>query len=387
MSSSVTTLAGLKRGDLHGQPGVAVRAQIDQARSKTARSGSPYLEWVLRDSEESMPLRIWDNHPQFTAASQARSGDFIEVTALWNATERYGLEPKDWQFRLLQAEETEALLAGSGESAQRQQTDWNDITSLVDGMADPRLRLLSQTFLEQFGDRFRRAAGAREYHHARRGGLVEHVAQMMRCADALSRVYQDLNRDLLLTGALFHDCGKMWENCYRERDFTMPYSEPAELLGHITLGIELINKLWRDLLESPAAADWQAQDPPSDHVRLHLLHLIASHHGEHEYGSPVLPKTPEAMALHYIDNLDAKMEMFRRGYQTGQSLADRVIQRVRPLPANLVTPLARIEPSSDPSDPSDPSDSSDSSDSSEVQPAPAPATEAKATGRGLSALD
>jgi len=238
MNASVTTLAGLKRGDLLDQPGVSVRAQIEQARSKQARSGSPYLEWVLRDSEESMPLRIWDNHPQFTAAGQARSGGFVEVTALWSATERYGLEPKDWQFRLLQPDEIETLLAGSGESAGRQQADWDDIAALVNGMADARLRLLSRQFLEQFGERFRRAAGAREYHHARRGGLVEHVAQMMRCADAVSRVYQGLNRDLLLTGALFHDCGKLWENCYRERDFTMPYSEPAELLGHITLGID-----------------------------------------------------------------------------------------------------------------------------------------------------
>lgn len=381
MNASVTTLAGLKCGDLLGQAGVSVRAQIEQARSKTARSGSPYLEWVLRDSEESMPLRVWDNHPQFTAAGQARSGDFVEVTALWNATERYGLEPKDWQFRLLQPEEIEALLAGSGESTRRQQADWNDISCLVDGMADPRLRQLSQAFLDQFGDRFRRAAGAREYHHARRGGLVEHVAQMMRCGDAVCRVYTGLNRDLLLTGALFHDCGKLWENCYRERDFTMPYSEPAELLGHITLGIELINKLWRDLLDSPVAAGWQALEPPSDQVRLHLLHLIASHHGEHAFGSPVLPKTPEAMALHYIDNLDAKMEMFRRGYETGQSLAERVTQRVRPLPANLVTPLPWIEPATPPAPGrQDPPPDTAADDSSDDAPSSSDA-------RGLSALD
>ena len=151
-----------------------------------------------------------------------------------------------------------------------------------------------------------------------------------------------------MAGVLFHDCGKLWENCYREKDFTMPYSETAELLGHISLGIELVNKLWRDLLESPLANDWQSLEPPSDQVRLHLLHLIASHHGEHEYGSPVLPKTPEAMALHYIDNLDAKMEMFRRGYETGQALNERVIQRVRPLPANLITPLPVLTATEEP---------------------------------------
>lgn len=358
MSASILSLSALKRGECHGEPGVAVRAQVEQARAKQARSGSPYLEWVLRDSDDSIPLRIWDNHPQFAEAGQVRAGEFIEVTALWNATERYGLEPKDWKFRVLDAEETQALLAGSGEFAELQQRDLAEINEMVAGMAEPRLKALCQAFLDQFEDRLRRTGAAREYHHARRGGLIEHVAQMMRAGRALAGVYPNLNADLLLAGALFHDCGKLWENCFRERDFTMPYSETAELLGHINLGIELVNKIWRDLLDSPASEGWQTLEPPSDQVRLHLLHLIASHHGQHEYGSPVLPKTPEAMALHYIDNLDAKLEMFRRGYETGQVLSDRVIQRVRPLPANLVVPLARASPQEDESAP-EPSEDAD----------------------------
>ena len=96
---------------------------------------------------------------------------------------------------------------------------------------------------------------------------------------------------------------------------------------------------WRKLLVSEAAAGWAGLEPAAEEVRLHLLHLIASHHGELEFGSPVVPKTPEAAALHYIDNLDAKLEMFAGGYGSAAELAPGILERVRPLPGNLVRPL------------------------------------------------
>jgi ATP-dependent phosphoenolpyruvate carboxykinase len=126
---------------------------------------------------------------------------------------------------------------------------------------------------------------------------------MMRCATALCSAYPSLNHGLIITGILFHDCGKMWENGYPDQSFTQVLTLHGEMLGHIPLGMELINKLWRDLTENPDHQDWQNLQPPSEHVRLHLLHLIASHHGQLDYGSPILPKTPEAIALHHIDNI------------------------------------------------------------------------------------
>src|SRR4030095_13739211 len=138
-----------------------------------------------------------------------------------------------------------------------------------------RLKSLTQLFLSEFGDRFRRAAAARGNHHARRGGLVEHTAQMMRMADATGAACLILNRDLLLAGVLFHDCGKLWENSYPADGFSMPYDERGELLGHITIGIELINSLWRKLVATPDFAAWKEIQPSSEDARLHLLHLIA----------------------------------------------------------------------------------------------------------------
>jgi 3'-5' exoribonuclease len=118
------------------------------------------------------------------------------------------------------------------------------------------------------------------------------------------------------------------------------------LLGHITIGIELVNKLWRKLAEKQGDA-WALLQPASEDVRLHLLHLVASHHGELQFGSPVVPKTPEAWALHYIDNMDAKLEMMFAAYPGAKPLGapgSRVFDRVRPLPGNLVAPLARYAP-------------------------------------------
>ena len=107
----------------------------------------------------------------------------------------------------------------------------------------------------------------------------------------------------------------------------MVYDERGELLGHISIGLELVNSLWRKISAENADA-WRNLIPASEDVRLHLLHLIGAHHGEAQFGSPISPKTPEAMALHYIDNLDARLEMFFAGYPVAKPLAARIFERV-----------------------------------------------------------
>ncbi len=231
------------------------------------------------------------------------------------------------------------MLGGPAGLREKQAADFAYIAARVPTIRDPRLRALAELFFQEYGERFRRAAAARTVHHARRGGLVEHVAQMLRSAEAIAGVYPTLNRDLLVTGVLFHDAGKLWENALPADGFQMPFDERGELLGHITIGIELLNALWRKLLATPQARSWTQMAPASEDVRLHLLHLIAAHHGELQFGSPVPPKTPEAWALHYIDNLDAKMEIIGAAYATGKPLAPRIQERVWPLPGNLVAPL------------------------------------------------
>lgn len=319
-----------------------VQAQVESTSEKQTQQGKPYYEVKLTDGEESLVWRVFDGNPLFLEASKAARQAWIELTAQWVDTGKYGLDPKNAVMRTLTTDEVQLLLAGTEEARQRQLQDYGEIATRIGALKDPRLLGLAELFIQKFGERFRRTAAARKNHHARRGGLVEHVAQMMRAAGALCSVYPQLNEDLMIAGVLFHDCGKLWENAYADNSFTMPYSLNGEMLGHIPMGMELVNKLWRELLDGPASEGWLHLEPASEMVRLHLLHLIGSHHGEHAFGAPVLPKTPEAVALHHIDNIDAKLEMFRRGYETGTALGNGIFERVFPLQANLITPLERF---------------------------------------------
>lgn len=331
-----------------------VHAQVDAFVEKQTTHGAPFIEVKLADAGGSLVWRIFDNHPAFGQAKQLRRGEFIELAAKWVDGGKYGPEPKYAQWRSLAEHEQESLLNGDPELAQRQKDDFSDIEGFIDGMADPRLRRLCSVFLDQHRARFRRCGAARNNHHARRGGLVEHVAQMMRSAHAMAGAYPTLNADLLLAGVLFHDSGKLWENAYAEVGFQMPFHIAGEMLGHISIGMELVNKLWRDVMDSPEAAEWATMDPASEHVRLHLLHLIGSHHGIHEFGSPVLPKTPEAVVLHHVDNIDAKLEMLKQGYQNSQELGSGIFEKFWPWPTNVVAPLPsvpRSEPNPDPEPP------------------------------------
>ncbi len=321
-----------------------VHAQVERASAKMTRENKPFCELALADACDRMALRVWSDHPDYKICGALAAGDFVEISGEFAQHQQFGLEAKNWRSRALNAEEISALLAGPPELRAKQDTDYEFIRTTVGTIGDPRLRELCQLFLGEFGERFRRTAAARNYHHARRGGLVEHTAQMMRAALALSAIYAELNRDVLLAGVLFHDSGKLWENHLPENGFTMDFDERGELIGHISIGLELVNSLWRKLQTAENMRAWENLTPPSEDCRMHLLHLIASHHGEMQFGSPVFPKTPEAMALHYIDNLDARLEMFAAGYETAKPIAERIFERVRPLPGNLVQALEKFSP-------------------------------------------
>ncbi len=319
----------------------AVFAQLTAKTEKSTKQGKPYLELAFADCSAQFSLKIWDNSPLYSHCSGMELTSNWELSALWQVS-AYGIEAADLNMRPLAEGEIAELLAGDAALIERQEADWAQIREFVASMADPRLRALCEALFQHFGARLRRCAAARGYHHVRRGGLVEHTAGMMRAAHALCPLYPELNRDLLLAGALFHDSGKMWENNYQENSFQMPFTLVGELLGHIPMGIELINKLWTLVFTPENKELWQQLSPANDEVRLHLLHLVAAHHGEIQFGSPVVPKTPEAAILHYIDNMDAKIEMFRCGYAESAQLAPQVQQKRMPLPGNLVSPLTHF---------------------------------------------
>lgn len=342
MSVELFNIGEVRRRAQHGLVNARLHARLESAEAELTRDGKPYCKLALADACDRLLLRVWSDHPDYNVCAALNEGDFVEINGEFGQHQQYGLEARNWKLRPLGADEIAELLAGPPELRAKQTADFEFIRGTVGTIGDPRLRGLCELFLAEFGERFRRTAAARNYHHARRGGLVEHTAQMMRAALSLSAIYPQLNRDLLLAGILFHDSGKLWENHVAENSFSMAFDERGELMGHITIGLELVNALWRKLQNQENIRVWENLIPSSEDCRLHLLHLIASHHGEMQLGSPVYPKTPEAQALHYIDNLDARLEMFFAGYQTAKPIAERIFDRVRPLPGNLVQPLAKF---------------------------------------------
>lgn len=320
-----------------------VDAQLQKCVTKTTKSGKPYLHITLTDATDQFSLKIWENLPQFSSIQTIETEAFIRLEGDWTQNQ-YGIDANRWQFRLLNEGEIQNFLIGDPLTSKTQTQDWNYILELTSNIKDPRLNQLCANFLDLHGDKFRRTAAARKNHHARRGGMLEHVAQMMRSAVALSTVYHQLNLDLLIAGVLFHDSGKLWENSYPDRGFTQPYDIQGEMLGHIPLGINLVDKLWDNMIKNcvETTESWKQLTPTNEDVRIHLLHLIASHHGTYEFGSPTLPRTPEAQILHHIDNIDAKFEMMKQAYKTAPELAPNIQEKQFPLPANLIKPLAHI---------------------------------------------
>lgn len=319
----------------HSPQEAVIHAQIEKLTRKEAANGKPFLEVQLRDGTESMVLRAWSDTAAFAACGTMKTGDFVEIEGIFSHSAAFGLDAKRWEMNLLPDDAIDALLEGSAE--RRKLLDECDriIEEAVASVADPRIKTLCSQFLSQHGPRFRRAAAARGNHHARRGGLLEHTSRMMASALALCGIYPELNRDLVIAGVLFHDTGKLWETCPPERGFGIVSELRGELLGHLSIGIELVNSLWRELPKE----GWERLSPSSEDVRLHILHLVAAHHGQLEFGSPVLPKTPEAALLHFVDNIDARMEMFFTAYQAIPEGHQATLDWVRPLG---VTPVRSL---------------------------------------------
>ena len=168
-------------------------------------------------------------------------------------------------------------------------------------LAKPTGRALAVLIMMNFtglAPAFAQAPAAKSMHHVYLGGLLEHTLSVAAMADRACAHYQEMNRDLVLTGVLLHDVGKTAELTY-QRSFS--YSDAGNLIGHISMEAEWISRAVALIPDFP------------EELRLLILHIVLSHHGRQEYGSPVLPKTPEALLVHYLDDLDGKLEAMFRG--------------------------------------------------------------------------
>lgn len=266
-------------------------------RDKTigmARNGRPYMTLKLMDRTGEVEGRIWEKVDEFSACFN--KDDFIQVSG--KASVYLGKMQLVIQG-LSRLEESDVDLADFLPVSARPVDEMvRDLQSLVAELSDPCLRQLMESFLNdaEFMANFTRAPAAKTMHHVYLGGLLEHSLAVAALAVDIGRRYPDLDRDLLVVGALLHDVGKIAELRY-QRSFE--YTDAGKLLGHIVIGVELVEEKLRALKDFPLER------------AVHLKHLLLSHHGQYEFGSPKRPKTMEAVILNFLDDLDSKINGVR----------------------------------------------------------------------------
>jgi 3'-5' exoribonuclease len=261
-------------------------------QQRTTKNNKPYLNLILGDKTGQLEARVWEiGDPRI--AKDFERGDIVKARG---SASRFDdrLQMKVDQLRKAHANEVDKadMLPSTTYDVA---TLWSQLLAFVDSFTDPDLKLLLATMLADpaIAQAYREAPAAKQLHHAWLGGLLEHVVSLLTLADRVVPSYPLLHRDLLLTGVILHDIGKVRELAW---DIGFEYTIEGTLLGHIQMGIALTEQ----------TIDSLPNFPPK--LKTLVLHMILSHHGKLEFGSPKLPMIPEALVLNFLDDLDAKMQ-------------------------------------------------------------------------------
>ena len=262
---------------------------------RTNRNGNLYLQFRLNDRTGSVTAMLWNASQKHYDSFD--NGDFVRIqgtSQLYNGgmqvlakkidkSDAQGIDESD--FVTLSNEKVEQMVSR--------------VAELLRGMRNVHLRNLAECFLvdEEFMKGFRTAPAGVKNHHAYQGGLLEHVLSLMEVCSLIAPRYPNLDADLLLMGAFLHDTGKIRELTYSP---DLGYSDAGQLIGHLVQGVSILDEM---IAETDKLG---AEEFPAD-LANQLRHMIVSHHGQYEFGSPKLPMTLEAITLHHLDNLDAKI--------------------------------------------------------------------------------
>jgi len=264
------------------------------------RNGNSYLSIELRDRTGGINSRLW-NAGDLTAREFA-IGDFL------HAVGKVQLFQGSLQVILNTIERVEGQKVELGDFLPHTEQSIPKLMEKLKGyllhLGNPHLRALAEVFLmdEEFVRLYTTCPAGVKLHHAYVGGLLEHVVSMMDAADKLVPLYPGTDRDLLLMGVFLHDSGKIRELTYNR---AFGYSDEGQLIGHMNIGVELLEAM------AAKVPDLTGEPVPRE-AMLRLKHMILSHHGTLEWGSPKVPMTPEAMLLHVIDLMDTRMHQLAR---------------------------------------------------------------------------
>lgn len=258
------------------------------------KSGEPYLSLLLGDRTGDVDAKMWDNVAGVMETFER--DDFVKVKGLLQVFQNRMQLTIHKMARVLDADVDFADYFPASERDPAQM--FAELQSIIAGIDNPHLRGLLETFMsdEPLARMYRTAPAAKQVHHAFLGGLIEHVLSLCNLARMLASHYKYIDLDLLLTGVILHDVGKVAELTY-DRGFG--YTSEGQLVGHIAIGLRFLHEKLQRLPDFPPK------------LRVLVEHMILSHHGELEFGSPKLPQFPEALLLHHLDNLDSKMECMR----------------------------------------------------------------------------
>jgi 3'-5' exoribonuclease len=265
---------------------------------KPKKTGDPYLALVLGDRTGQIEAKMWDNVED--ALDAFEQDDFLKVKGLIN---KYKNRFQLTIHKLRRLGDSEIDYSDYLPKTTKNVDElWQTLAEFVASFQDPHLKLLVRAFMDdpRIAPAYRNAPAAKTLHHAYIGGLLDHVVSLLRSCDLVCRNYPQVSRDLVLTGAFLHDIGKIHELTYT-RSFS--YTTRGQLLGHMVIELEMLQEKLACIPDFP------------DELKTLLEHLIISHHGEYEFGSPKLPMFPEALLLHYMDDLDSKMESMRAHFE------------------------------------------------------------------------
>jgi 3'-5' exoribonuclease len=271
-----------------------------QKSVRAKKDGSHYLALSFADRSGQIEARMWE----MDAAGEFAQGDVVKVRG---QVSRYQEKLQINVELLRKAREDEYEFADFVPATSRDIDElWAELEAFVANFQDRDLQRLVRAFLEdpEIAAALRMAPAAKSMHHAWIGGLLEHIVSLVGICDLTGRYYPDVNCDLLLTGAMLHDIGKLQELRWGT---SFEYTLPGQLLGHITIGVGMVEKKIAQLVDFPEAK------------RVLVQHMILSHHGKYEFGSPKLPMIPEAILLHYLDDMDAKMQTVRNEFARAEA--------------------------------------------------------------------
>ncbi len=273
---------------------------VTDKQLRANKNGNLYLQAELRDRTGAISARMWNATEHHFRGFE--EGDFVRIKG------KVQLFQGSLQVIMTQLDRQAADQVSLGDFLPRTEQDvgrlFERLRTLLLRLENPHLRALAECFLMDapFVDAFCKVPAGIRNHHAYLGGLLEHVTTLLEAADRLTPLYPEINRDLLLMGIFLHDVGKVRELSY---DRVFGYTDEGQLFGHLVIGVAMLEEKVRQV------PDLTGEPFPTE-LLLRLKHMILSHHGTYEFGSPRLPMTPEAIALHHLDNFDAKVHSFTR---------------------------------------------------------------------------